>query len=158
GIRGEVLVDLRTDEPELRFVTGRVLRDEATGRRLTIASTRWQGNRMLVRFDELPDRTAAEQVRGVRLATDVDPAQRPDDPEEYFDRQLVGLRAEAADGSTIGTVIAVLHLPEQDLLEVDSGTARHLIPFVIAIVPEIDLAGGRLRLAPVEGLLDYDAT
>jgi 16S rRNA processing protein RimM len=113
---------------------------------------------MLVRFDELPDRTAAEQVRGVRLATDVDPAPRPDDPEEYFDRQLVGLRAEAADGSTIGTVIAVLHLPEQDLLEVDSGTARHLIPFVIAIVPEIDLAGGRLRLAPVEGLLDYDAT
>jgi 16S rRNA processing protein RimM len=85
--------------------------------------------------------------------TEVDPAERPADPEEYYDRQLVGLTVLDAAGATLGPVTAVLHLPEQDLLEIDLAGERRLVPFVGALVSEVDLASGTVRLVDVPGLL-----
>jgi 16S rRNA processing protein RimM len=153
GIRGEVVIDARTDEPDRRFAVGQILRAEDTTRTFRVVSSRLHSGRWLLGFAELGDRTAAEQARGIRLVTDVDPAERPADPEEYFDRQLVGLTVLAADGSVVGRVAGVLHHHEQDLLEVQGDNARHLIPFVQAIVPEVDLAAATLTLADVPGLL-----
>ena len=120
-----------------------------------MAATREASGRWLVRFVEVADRTAAEALRNTTLVVDTAADERPDEPEEFYDRQLVGLTARNADGHEAGRVTAVLHLPGQDLLEIatDSGDTR-LVPFVQALVPEVDLAAGHLRLADVPGLLN----
>jgi 16S rRNA processing protein RimM len=79
----------------------------------------------------------------------------PDDPDEFHDHQLVGLRAESPSGEKIGDVVAIEHAPASELLVLRLADGRSgLVPFVRAIVPEIDLAGGRLVLTPPEGLFD----
>ena len=153
GIRGDVAVDVRTDEPDLRFADGAVLRAEDGRRTFTVDSSRDHSGRLLVRFAELADRTAAEAVRGTVLVVDVDPAEQPEDEDEYYDRQLVGLTAVAADGTRVGPVISVLHLPLQDTLEIKTATGPRLVPFVTAVVPTVDLAAGELHLADLPGLL-----
>ena len=153
GIRGDVAVDVRTDEPDLRFADGAVLRAEDGRRAFTVDSSRDHSGRLLVRFAELADRTAAEAVRGTVLVVDVDPAEQPEDEDEYYDRQLVGLTAVAADGTRVGPVISVLHLPLQDTLEIKTATGPRLVPFVTAVVPTVDLAAGELHLADLPGLL-----
>jgi len=154
GIRGDVTIDVRTDEPERRFAVGEVLRAEDSPRRFTVTSAREHSGRLLVHFDELPDRTAAEAARGTVLVADVDPDELPEDEDEFYDRQLVGLDVRAADGILVGTVTAVLHLLSQDTLEVrTSNGSTRLIPFVSAVVPVVDLARGELHLADLPGLL-----
>ena len=156
GIRGDVAITVRTDEPERRFVPGARLRVEGSARVLTVESARDHSGRLLVVFEELPDRTAAEQARGLVLVTDVAVDERPSDDGEYFDRQLVGLEVVTADGSSVGRVRAVLHPGGQDLLEIGTASGPRLVPFVEALVPEVDLAGGRLVVADVPGLLTDD--
>ncbi|GAB3763238.1 ribosome maturation factor RimM [Microlunatus parietis] len=153
GIRGDVAVEPRTDEPEVRFAAGRAVRIEGSPRWLTVVSARDHSGRLLVRFHEVEDRNAAEALRGVRLVVDVDPAERPDRPEEYYDRQLIGLRVLDAAGTEVGRVSGVAHLPAQDLLEIDTGDGQALVPFVTELVPDVDLDQGQLRLADVPGLL-----
>ncbi len=153
GIRGDVTIDVRTDEPERRFAVGQALRVEGSTRTFTVEAARDHSGRLLVHFAELPDRTRAEAARGTVLVADVDPAERPEDTDEYYDRQLLGLRVRGADGSTVGTVTAVLHLPLQDTLELDTPDGPRLVPFVTAVVPTVDLAAGELHLADLPGLL-----
>jgi 16S rRNA processing protein RimM len=153
GIRGDVAIDIRTDEPQVRFADGAVLRAESGARRFTVVAAREHSGRLLVRFAELADRTAAEAVRGTVLVVDVDPAELPEDEDEFYDRQLVGLRARAADGSLVGTVLSVLHLPFQDTLEIQTSAGPRLVPFVTEVVPRVDLAAGELQLADLPGLL-----
>ena len=158
GIRGEVSVELRTDEPERRFAVGSVLRTPVKGRALTVAAVRPHGGRLLVTFAEAGDRTAAEALRGTTLVVDVDGSERPDDPDEFYDHQLIGLRVRTTDGQVVGTVVELRHLPAQDLLEVrrddDDDTDPVLVPFVRELVPEIDLDAGWLVVAALPGLLD----
>jgi 16S rRNA processing protein RimM len=154
GIRGDVVIDVRTDEPERRFAPGTRLRAEGSGRTFTVANTREHSSRLLAKFEELADRTAAEQARGAVLLADVDASELPAEPEEFYDRQLVGLVARTPDETMIGTVSAVLHLPAQDTLEIETPTGPRLVPFVTELVPEVDLAGGFLVVADVSGLLD----
>jgi 16S rRNA processing protein RimM len=153
GIRGDVAIDVRTDEPEVRFAAGAVLRAEGTGRTFTVTTSREHSGRLLVHFDELADRTVAEAARGTVLVVDVDPAELPAEDEEFYDRQLVGLEAVGADGTVVGPVRSVLHLPMQDTLEIETADGVRLVPFVTAVVPRVDLAAGRLHLADVPGLL-----
>ncbi|HEU5483659.1 MAG TPA: ribosome maturation factor RimM [Microlunatus sp.] len=153
GIKGEVQIDVRTDEPSRRFAPGVVLRPEGGGPGLTVSTVRDHGGRLLIRFREHPDRTAVEPLRGTVLVVDVDPAERPGDAEEYYDHQLTGLRVLDAGGVEVGTVTDVVHLPEQDLLEVATASGSRLVPFVEALVPEVDLPGHVVRLADVPGLL-----
>ena len=155
GIRGELNVEIRTDEPERRFAPGSSI--ICAGRTLTVESSRHHSGRLIVAFREIPDRTAAEQVHGSILEAEVDETERPDDPEEFYDHQLVGLQVRAADDSDVGTVTSVVHLPEQDTLVVEADGREVLVPFVTAIVPTVDVTEGYVRLSDVPGLLDPEA-
>jgi 16S rRNA processing protein RimM len=160
GIRGEVVVDVRTDEPEARFVPGRALATSAepgvaAPAALTIESVRSHQGRLLVVFDGVYDRDAADGLRGVLLCVDSADVAAPEDPDEFLDHQLVGLRAVTPAGEALGEVASIDHAPAADLLVLRrpaGGTA--LVPFVKAIVPEVDLAGGRVVVDPPEGLLE----
>jgi 16S rRNA processing protein RimM len=159
GITGELAVDVRTDSPEQRFAVGSVLigrsRDGST-RRLTVAAARQHGGRLLVRFDEVADRTDAESARGVLLLGDTADLPPTEDPDEFYDHELEGLRAELADGSVVGTVREIVHSPGGELLAVDRDGRTVLVPFVRDIVPQVDIAVGRVVLNPPEGLLDLE--
>ena len=160
GIRGDVTVDVRTDEPERRFALGSVLRAEPPRgshsplTSLTVASTKWHQSVLLVRFDEIPDRNAAEAARGILLHADIPADASPDDPDEFYDHQLVGLAAYGVDGAALGEVSALVHGGAQDLLTIRTPEGREaLVPFVSALVPEVDLAGGRVVIADRPGLV-----
>lgn len=151
GLRGDVFLDVRTDEPERRFGPG----TRFTTRRgqLVLESTRWHGARLLARFADTADRDAAESLRGVELTVDVPADERPEDPEEFYDHQLRGLAACTTGGQRLGRVTDVLHLPAQDTLVLDVDGREVLVPFVAEIVTEVDLAAGRVVVAALEGLL-----
>jgi 16S rRNA processing protein RimM len=168
GLRGEVSVEVRTDDPSGRFVVGVSLRtDPPAAGPLTLASVRDQSGRKILGFEGFGDRTAAESLRGLLLVVDVPevsdlvdgtpgaPDGPSDDANEWYDHQLVGLVAERPDGTGLGTVSTVHHMPAQDLLVVrtpDRGEV--LVPFVTAIVPEVDVAGGRIVIDPPGGLFE----
>lgn len=155
GIRGDLAVEIRTDEPERRFTAGATV--WLGDREHTIASSRPHQGRLLVSFSGVGDRTAAERLRGTIIEVDVDPDETPSEPEEFYDRQLIGLIVLAADGQRAGSVRDVLHLPAHDLLAVATTSGREvLVPFVQALVPHVDLAAGTLTVADVPGLLDPD--
>ncbi|MBW0093462.1 ribosome maturation factor RimM [Pseudonocardia sp. KRD-184] len=157
GLRGELGVDVRTDSPDERFAPGEALvarRAGAADAVLTVESTRDHSGKLLVRFVEVPDRTAAEQWRGTRLLVRAAELAPTDDPDEFHDHELEGLRAELEDGTTVGTVREILHGPAGDLLVLTRPEGDALVPFVHAIVPTVDLDGGRVVLTPPEGLLD----
>ena len=154
GVRGEVAVELRTDEPERRFAPGQVLGEEGGSRIFMVRSVRDHSGHLLVKFAEVVDRSSAEAVRGTLLVASVEPDEQPDEPEEFYDRQLIGLKVTRPDGAEVGTVGSVLHLPAQDVLEIETATGTRLVPFVAALVPEVDLNAGRLTVIDVAGLLD----
>ena len=156
GIRGDVSVEVRTDDPEGRLAPGTTVRtDPATAGPLTITDGRVHSGRLLLRFAGYDDRTVAEGLRGVLLVADLDPSERLEDPDEFYDSQLVGLRVRTATGDPVGELAEVLHLPGQDVLAVrrPDGT-EVLVPFVAAIVPAVDLDAGEVVVDPPPGLLD----
>lgn len=156
GIKGEVTVEVRTDEPELRLAPGSVLAtDPSAAGPLTIERGRVHSGRLLLRFDGVRDRGAAEALRNTLLIAEVDPDEQPEDPEEFYDHQLIDLDVVTRDGVSVGRVEEVAHPPGQDLLVVrrEEGTEA-LIPFVTEIVPEVDLEAQRIVIDPPPGLLD----
>ena len=158
GVRGELAVEVRTDDPELRLAAGAVLAtDPAAAGPLTIARTRWHPGGLLVEFEGFADRTEAEQLRGVLLLVDSAELEDLPDPDEFRDHQLIGLAVRTLAGEHVGNVADVLHYGQDLLVVTGSGEragAEILIPFVSAIVPEVDLAAGELRIDPPRGLLD----
>jgi 16S rRNA processing protein RimM len=159
GLRGEVTVELRTDEPDRRFLTGTTVQVErpsgaaAPWGELTVEATRWHQSTLLVRFAEIADRDTAEAARGLLLHTSVPADETPDDPDEFYDHQLVGLAAEDLEGRPLGEVTGVLH-GAQDLLQIRTPEGREaLVPFVAALVPEVDLTTRRLVVADRPGLV-----
>ena len=151
GLRGEVFVEPRTDEPERRFAPGAVL--QTAGGTLTVAASRTHSGRLVVRFAELADRNAAEAARGTELSVGIDATERPDDPEEFYDHQLVGLRVETTDGEVVGELGRIEHNAAQDLLVIRTPEREVLFPFVSALVPEVDVPGGRIVIDDRPGLL-----
>jgi 16S rRNA processing protein RimM len=158
GIRGETVVEIRTDEPELRFAAGSRLDVQLRGgeyRSLVVTAARPHGGRLLVSFEAVCDRAAAEALRGALLTVDSSTLPPPEDPEEFYDHQLEGLDVQLADGAVVGVVREVLHGPGGELLVIArDGGAEVMVPFVRDIVPTVDLSGGRLVLTPPNGLLD----
>jgi len=176
GIRGEVLVTVRTDEPEERFVAGSVFTTEVPRDRrvntgpatvpapgpayqvpaqLLLESLRWHQGRVIAQFEGVPDRNTAEALRGVLLQVDSSTVAPTGDPDEFHDHELVGLSVVGVDGTKLGTVDRIDHAPSSDLIVLTKsagGTA--LIPFVTAMVPTVDVAGGRVVVDLPEGLLD----
>lgn len=153
GLRGEVTVFSRTDHPRERFAPGRTVRTGA-GRTLTVAGVRAHQGTLLLRFVEIPDRSAAEALRGCDLWSSVEAAEVPADDQDFYDRHLIGLAARTADGREVGSVTAVMHLPAQDVIVLGTPAGERLIPFVEALVPEVDVTAGFLVIAPIPGLLD----
>jgi 16S rRNA processing protein RimM len=156
GLRGEVALDLRTDTPELRFAVGQTLRTvPAEAGPLTVESTRIQNGRWHVQFAELRDRTGAENARGTELVVDADVS---DEEDAWYPHELAGLRAELVDGTEVGTITGLEHMPAHDVLVLrETDGARTLVPFIRAFVPVVDVAGGRVVLDPPGGLLARDA-
>jgi 16S rRNA processing protein RimM len=156
GLRGEVSVEVRTDEPEVRFAPGSVLATQpAEAGPLTVAAARWHSGRLLVSFHQVADRGAAELLRGVLLLVDAGDDSRPADPDEYYDHQLAGLPVVTTTGTRVGEVAEVLHLPSQDVLAVRRTDGREvLIPFVAQLVPTVDLDARRVVVDPPGGLID----
>jgi 16S rRNA processing protein RimM len=175
GIRGEVIVGVRTDEPDLRFAVGAVLDVERTlpgpGRtgegsgvavgdgQLTVGSARWHSGQLLVAFAGITDRTAAGELTGSWLSVDSSQLPESGDPDEFRDYELIGLSVRTSAGDAVGVVADVLHYG-QDLLVVrqdgdqDGKAGEYLVPFVKAIVPEIDVSAGVLVIDPPPGLLN----
>ena len=147
-------MELRTDEPERRFAPGQVLGEEGGTRHFTVRSVRDHSGRLLVRFVELVDRAGAEAVRGTLLTAAVEAGERPEEQGAFYDRQLIGLRATTPDGAEVGNIRSVLHLPAQDVLEIQTAAGPRLVPFVSALVTDVDLEAGRLTVVDVAGLLD----
>ncbi|MHB8340566.1 MAG: ribosome maturation factor RimM [Mycobacteriales bacterium] len=152
GVTGDVSVQIRTDAPQDRFAAGIELGSE-TGP-LLIERVRWHHGRLLVRFAGVASREAAESLRGQVLTIPTDAVGDPGE-DAWWDHQLIGLAAVLPDGESLGVVTDVLHLPAQDTLTVQRLDGRELlVPFVGAVVPEVDVAGGRLVVNPPAGLLD----
>jgi 16S rRNA processing protein RimM len=182
GIRGSVVVSVRTDEPDLRFAAGSQLdTDPAARGPLTVAAARLQSGELIVRFKGIRDRDAAEELRGTWLSVDSATLAPLDNPDEFRDHELIGLSVRTTDGTPVGVVADVLH-HGQDLLAVRPAAAASspsaasfpaapspavasfspavgdeiLVPFVKAIVPEVDLAAGVLVIDPPPGLLNLE--
>ena len=210
GVRGEVSVEVRTDDPDLRFAVGRVMAtDPAAAGPLTVESVRWHSGRLLIRFAGVADRNEAEELRGTWLTLDSAEVGPTGDPDEFHDHELIGLAVVTTSGEPVGRVTDVRHFG-QDLLVIEPAAARSpagpetgaaevstagpeagapevgpvptgpaqaargpggpalaaraqprnalgselLVPFVAALVPEVDVAAGRLVIDPPPGLLE----
>jgi len=152
GIRGEVSVEIRTDDPGARFAPGSSLATEESGP-LTIETVREHSGRLLVRFAGIADRTAAETLRGTLLLVDSADIPPTSDPDEFHDHELIGLSAITADGASLGEIVDVEH-HGQDLLVLRRPTGEDaLVPFVGAIVTAVDVPAGHVVLDPPPGLL-----
>ncbi|MEU9989489.1 ribosome maturation factor RimM [Streptomyces sp. NPDC048045] len=156
GIKGEVTVEVRTDEPELRLAPGAVLAtDPASAGPLTIATGRVHSGRLLLRFEGVGDRNGAEALRNTLLIAEIDPEVLPEDEDEYYDHQLIDLDVVTEDGTEVGRITEISHLPSQDLFIVERPDGSEvMIPFVEEIVTEIDLQEQRAVVAPPPGLID----
>ncbi|HWG65448.1 MAG TPA: ribosome maturation factor RimM [Streptosporangiaceae bacterium] len=152
GVRGEVVVDVHTDDPGIRFTVGSVLTtDPPQAGPLTVDAVRWHSGRLLIVFAGIADRTQADDLRGVWLTLDSAQAGEPEDPDEFNDHDLIGLAVVTTAGEPVGQVTDVRH-HGQDLLVI--GSDGLLVPFVRDIVPEIDLPARRMVIDPPPGLLE----
>lgn len=153
GVKGEVAVEVLTDEADVRFVVGEVLHGRQTGKEqdLTVKTVRPHQQRLLVSFEEVPDRTAADTLRGMKFYAP--PLEREEDSDEFYDHELIGLKVRM-NGAVIGDVTGVMDTPNRKILEVDYDGREVLVPFVMNIVPEVDLEEGFITITPPEGLLE----
>lgn len=162
GIRGEVVVEVRTDDPEDRFAAGATLRGKVgprePEREFVVETLREHSGRLLLSLRGVADRTAADALRGTLFVVDSGELPRIEDPDEFYDHQLEGLRVRTVDGAEVGVVAEVLHTAAGELLSVTTGEGREvLVPFVTEIVPTVSLAEGSVVIDPPDGLLDIDA-
>src|ERR1700734_3743155 len=124
GVRGEVSVEVRTDDPDLRFAVGRVMAtDPAAAGPLTVEAVRWPSGRLLIRFAGVADRNQAEELRGTWLTLDSAEVGPTGDPDEFHDHELIGLAVVTTSGQPVGRVTDVRHFG-QDLLVIEPAPAR----------------------------------
>ena len=160
GVRGQVTVEVRTDDPDLRFAPGATLLTEPADRGpLTVAGVRWHSGMLLLTLARpdgtvVADREEADELRNTQLLVPVEALPELEDPDSFYDHQLVGLAAVLPDGSPLGEVTAVRHEGTELLVVRRPGAPELLVPFVSAIVPTVDLGNGQLVVDPPEGLLD----
>ncbi|HEY4023667.1 MAG TPA: ribosome maturation factor RimM [Pseudonocardiaceae bacterium] len=160
GVRGELVVEPRTDSPEIRFAVGNVLSAnlrDGSKRELTVAAARPHAGRLLVVVEGVGDRDTAEDLRGTLLLAPEADLPPTEDPDEFYDHELEGLPVFTTDGTRIGVIADVLHGAGSDLLQVRrEGSSDVLVPFVNQIVPEVDVRAGRVVIDPPQGLLDEE--
>lgn len=161
GLKGALKLELYTDDPAGRFVPGAEFTlqvPEASpwhGKSITVREHRVMNGSSVVFFEGIDDRTAAEGLVKAILWIDQDDAEEPED-DAWYDHQLTGLDV-VRDDVVVGRVIRVDHLPAQDLLIVRPATgtgSEIMVPFVSAIVPTVDIPGGRIVVTPPAGLFE----
>ena len=159
GLKGALKLELYTDDPDGRFVPGAEFTLQVPdsspwfGKTVTVREFRWMNTHPVAFFEGVDDRDAAESLVRAILWIDQDEQSTPDEEDAWFDHQLVGLDV-VRDGVVVGRVARVDHLPAQDLLAVAVGENEVLVPFVKAIVPEVDPAAGRVVMTPPPGLFE----
>lgn len=159
GLKGALKLELYTDDPDGRFVPGAEFTLQVPdsspwfGKTLSVREFRWMNTHPVAFFEGVDDRDAAESLVRAILWIDQDEQTIPDEEDAWFDHQLVGLDV-VRDGAVVGRVARVDHLPAQDLLVVAVGENEVLVPFVKAIVPEVDPAAGRVVVTPPAGLFE----
>lgn len=158
GISGELVVEIRTDDPAARFSPGNTLRAKPSRggaeRSCVIESAREHGGRLLVRLAGVTDRDAADALRGTLFVVDSEDLPEIDEPDTYYDHQLEGLHVRTITGQDVGVVAEVLHTAAGELLAVRRESGEVLVPFVTAIVTSVSLRDGTIEIDPPEGLLD----
>lgn len=162
GLKGGIKIELYTDNPELRFQPGATFHLQVTedspwfGGTITIRELRWFNGVPVAFFDEVPDRTAAEGIVRAILWIDEHAVEAGHEENAWYAHELVGLevRRETVDGPVLGTIVEVQHFPAQDLLTVKTDHGPVLVPFVEAIVPQVDPQAGVVIMTPPEGLFE----
>jgi 16S rRNA processing protein RimM len=160
GVTGEVVVEVRTDDPDLRFAPGSSLRGRPSRggpeSRYVIESAREHSGRLLVRLDGVADRNAADSLRGTLFLVDSGDLPPIEDPDEFYDHQLEGLQVVTTTGTAVGSVAEVLHTAAGELLSVRTEEGEVLVPFVSAIVTSVSLADRTIKIDPPDGLLELE--
>lgn len=154
GLRGEVAVEVRSDNPQ-RFADGAVVLTD-TARELTIERAHRHGGRLLVKFRGIDDRTAADSLRGASLV--VPESWLPElPPGEYWPFQLEGCELVTESGRTLGVVSDVIPNPANDLwVAVDAAGAETIVPAIGDVVVDVDVADKRIVVRDVPGLTAPD--
>ncbi|MDT5245541.1 MAG: rRNA processing protein RimM [Mycobacterium sp.] len=158
GVTGEIVVEIRTDDPDTRFAPGTTLRAKPSRggpeRDYVVDSTREHSGRLLVRLDGVADRSAADSMRGTLFVVDSVDLPPIEEPDEFYDHQLEGLQVVTTTGTPVGSVAEVLHTAAGELLSVRSEAGEILVPFVSAIVTSVSLTDRTIEIDPPEGLLE----
>ncbi|SMF09888.1 16S rRNA processing protein RimM [Tistlia consotensis] len=148
GVRGLVKLKSFTEVPESVAAYG-PLTDESGSRTFRLAVKGRVKDLLLAAIEGVEDRDAAQALRGTRLYVERDRLPSPEDPEEFYIADLVGLAVETAAGERLGRVSDVADHGAGAILEVTPETGPVFdLPFVRAVVPTVDLAGGRLIVEP----------
>jgi 16S rRNA processing protein RimM len=159
GVTGEVVVEVRTDDPDTRFAPGTTLRAKPSRggpeRDYVVDSAREHSGRLLLRLDGVADRTAADSMRGTLFLVDSADLPPIEEPDEFYDHQLEGLEVVTTTGTPVGSVAEVLHTAAGELLSVRTEDGEVLVPFVSAIVTAVSLTDQTIEIDPPDGLLEF---
>ena len=161
GLKGALKLELYTDSPDQRFRAGQELElqvpetSEWFGKTVKVAELRFYNQSPVLFLEGIQDRRQAETLVKAILLIETDLEQLPEDPEAWYDHQLVGLTALVGD-EVVGKVIRVDHLPAQDLLAIETSNGEVLVPFVKQIVPSVDIKKGQVVLTPPAGLFEIN--
>lgn len=159
GLKGGLKVELFTDNPDERFTSGSQLHLQVPkespwfGRTVTVRELRWFNGVPVAFFAEVADRNDAESIVRAILWIDAETVEQSVEENAWYNHELVGLEVQR-DGVRIGTVSEVQHFPAQDLLSVKTESGTVLVPFVEAIVPNVDLEAGVVTVTPPAGLFE----
>lgn len=161
GLKGAIKLELYTDSPDQRFKPGQILELQVPetsdwfGKTITVSELRFYNQSPVLFLEGIDDRSKAETLIKAILLVETEADVLPEEPEAWYDHQLIGLMALVGQES-VGNVIRVDHLPAQDLLAIETANGEVLVPFVKQIVPEVNLALGRLMLTPPDGLFEVN--
>lgn len=161
GLKGALKLELYTDSPDQRFRAGQELElqvpetSEWFGKTVKVAELRFYNQAPVLFLEGIQDRSQAETLVKAILLIETDLEQLPEDPEAWYDHQLVGLTAIVGE-EVVGKVIRVDHLPAQDLLAIETSNGEVLVPFVKQIVPSVDIQKGQVVLTPPVGLFEVN--
>jgi 16S rRNA processing protein RimM len=161
GLKGALKLELYTDSPDQRFRAGQELElqvpetSEWFGKTVKVSELRFYNQSPVLFLEGIQDRSQAETLVKAILLIETDLEQLPEDPEAWYDHQLVGLTALVGE-EVVGKVIRVDHLPAQDLLAIETSNGEVLVPFVKQIVPLVDIQKGQIVLTPPAGLFEIN--
>jgi len=161
GLKGALKLELYTDSPDQRFRAGQELElqvpenSEWFGKTVKVAELRFYNQSPVLFLEGIQDRSQAETLVKAILLIETDLEQLPEDPEAWYDHQLVGLTALVGE-EVVGKVTRVDHLPAQDLLAIETSNGEVLVPFVKQIVPSVDIKKGQVVLTPPAGLFEVN--